>query len=573
MSKTWFRIFNGQRVVAVAVLSIVATALFLAIPAFAQKANSGFVAKSFPQVARSSGTDSLGGTTIPGTGVGNIPDDAAPGCGAPGGAPLNITFSSAVTGTLTDVEVNMTGTHSWVGDLDVTLIAPNGTTTHKIFAFTGSTTATGCGADDDLAGLYAFGDGFAGNWWTEAGTASPMAPGNYRTSTAGGVVGGGALTTMTTAFAGVNPTGTWTLRVIDNGNGDTGAISAANLILTTGAPPNSPHDINGDGSSDFIIVRADGAPLAEYMGANDFAGKDKVGNNQRRAESAVPQVGIGWWTALNNGSSPTRVGHGQDTDFFVMEDFDGDGRDDLTVWSPGAATFAAFKILRSSNSTILTIPYGQNGDDPTIVGDWNGDNVADLSVYRDGTAGSPQSTFFWTSVATPSVVNYLPWGTDGDIGFSLDYDGDGRLDPAIQRNGGGGAGQFWISRSSNGAVVLLNYGLSSDFVVPGDYDGDGRDDIAVSRNANFGGGTFKYFWILESDGGGSPNTPQQWGIPGDFICQGDYDGDGRTDLGVWRSNADPNQNYFFARRSSNGSLLQFEWGQSGDYPVNNWNVH
>ncbi|MBS1768147.1 MAG: FG-GAP repeat protein, partial [Acidobacteria bacterium] len=59
----------------------------------------------------------------------------------------------------------------------------------------------------------------------------------------------------------------------------------------------------------------------------------------------------------------------------------------------------------------------------------------------------------------------------------------------------------------------------------------------------------------------------------DFPTQGDFDGDGKTDLAVWRPNADPTQNYFYVRTSSGGALAQTEWGQNGDYPVNNYNAH
>lgn len=196
--------------------------------------------------------------TFVGAGVGPIPDRTTAGCGAPAGAPLNITFNSTATGTITNVEVDMTATHSWVGDVDVQLIAPDGTT-HNVFSDTGSTTTTGCGADDDLAGLYGFGDSFAGNWWTEATTVSPMAPGNYRTSTVGDVVGGGTVTSMTPVFAAVNPAGTWTLRVTDEGNGDTGSVSAANLRITTsgGGCPTTAAGVTVSGR----VLTPDGAGL------------------------------------------------------------------------------------------------------------------------------------------------------------------------------------------------------------------------------------------------------------------------------------------------------------------------
>lgn len=516
---------------------------------------------------------------FPGTGAGPIPDGGT-ACAPSPGAPLNIAFNvTGIPSAPSSVAVDFTaGTpaHTFIGDLVVTLIAPNGTT-HSIFGRTGATTATGFGNGNNLiaSALYTFNNTAANNWWTVAIANTNVPAGSYRTSNSGGAGATNPMpnTDINAAFSGI-PTsnGTWTLRFTDGCSADTGAIASANLTLTAATPVDAPNDFNADGKSDFAIVRADGAPLAEFMGANDIAGKDKVGNNLRR-QSEAPTVGVGWWTTLDNGGSPARRDHGADTDFFLIGDVVGDTKDDLIIWRPGAALSARFLIMDSGTFTVTNIVYGQTGDDPTVGGDWNGDGKQDLSVYRDGTAGSPQSFFFWSTVAAPSTINYVPWGTDGDVAYTLDYDGDGKSDPAVQRNGGGGRGDHWIRQSSNGAAVLFPYGLSSDFVLPGDYDGDGRDDVAISRNMNWGSGTFKYFYIRESDGGGNPLAFVQWGIPGDFICQGDYDGDGITDLGVWRSNADPTQNFFYVRQSTNGALKLLEWGQSGDYPVNNWNVH
>ena len=515
--------------------------------------------------------------------LGAIPDYPvnASGCHVSGWVDKNVTFNvSGITGAPTNVEIkNLTFSpaHTWGGDVTATLIAPGGTSS-VVFGRVGATTATAAGTSSDLAGPYGFRNPADPNIWSVSAT-NPLPANTYTPVVSGGagVTSPAPTVNLDAAFAGVaNPNGTWTLRLRDGCDGDTGSVSAVTLTVDGAAvTANGSNDVTGDGKSDFIVVRADGPPLAEFMGANDIAGKDKVGNMQRRAESLIPQAGIGWWTA--NGATSAPIGRfdlGQDTDFFLTGDYDNDGKDDLTVWSPGAAGVAAFRILKSSTNTVSTRLFGQTGDDPTMGGDFNGDGKADLSVYRDGTAGSPQSFFYWADETTPTSVNYIVWGTDGDVAFALDYDGDNKSDVAVQRNVGGGSASFWIRQSSDGATVLIaNYGLSSDFVVPGDYDGDGRDDICVSRNANFGMGTFKYFWIRESDGGGNPQSPFQWGISGDFITPGDYDGDGKTDIAIWRSNVDPTLNFFYVRRSSDGLLQQMEWGQSGDYPVNNWDVH
>lgn len=515
--------------------------------------------------------------------LGAIPDYPvnASGCHVSGWVDKDVTFTvSGITPPISNVEIKgltFSPAHTWGGDITATLIAPGGTSS-VVFGRIGAITATAAGTSSDLAGPYGFRNTSDPNIWSVSAT-TPLPSNTYTPVVSGGagVTNPAPTINIDAAFAGVvSPNGTWTLRFRDGCDGDTGSVSAVTLTVDGAAVPiDAPNDVTGDGKSDYITVRADGAPLSEFMGVNDVTGKDKVGNARRRAESLIPQVGIGWWTANSGTAAPIgRTDFGQDTDFFLTGDYDGDNRSDLAVWTPGAAGVAGFKILMSSTNTVSNRLYGQTGDDPTMGGDWNNDGKDDLAVYRDGTPGSPQSFFFWSNETTPTSVNYIQWGTDNDIAFALDYDGDGKSDAAVQRNGGGGAGQFWIRRSSDNATVLINgYGLSSDFVVPGDYDGDGRDDICVSRNANFGSGTLKYFWILESDGGGTPQSPFQWGIPGDFITQGDYDGDGKTDIAVWRPNADPAQNFFYIRKSSDSLLQAFEWGAQGDYPVNNWNVH
>src|SRR5690606_27493018 len=82
--------------------------------------------------------------TFPGTGVGAIPD-GGPGCGV-NGAPLDVTFNvTGLTGPVESVELDFTISHTWMGDVTATLIAPDGTTSLVIFGRTGTTSATGCG--------------------------------------------------------------------------------------------------------------------------------------------------------------------------------------------------------------------------------------------------------------------------------------------------------------------------------------------------------------------------------------------------------------------------------------------
>lgn len=177
-----------------------------------------------------------------GTGTGAIPDDAAT-CGTPG-TPLTVSFDvSGVTAAVSGVRISVTGTHTWVGDVALTLAAPGGSPGMLLFAKTGSTTPTGAGDSSDLAGPYDFADDATGDWWAQATAAAatdPIPSGGYRTSQTGGTPsGGGTPTSLAATFGGLPPAsanGTWTLTATDQCAQDSGSISAATLTIEFGAP-------------------------------------------------------------------------------------------------------------------------------------------------------------------------------------------------------------------------------------------------------------------------------------------------------------------------------------------------
>ena len=266
----------------------------------------------------------------------------------------------------------------------------------------------------------------------------------------------------------------------------------------------------------------------------------------------------------------------------MPNDYNVNGRDDIAVWRPGAPTVAAFYILNATNNTVREEFFGQTGDDTAITGDYDGDGIADLASYRCPALGSGDGQCFFYykgSMNNPmGNITYVPWGFGEQFDFFVnpgDFDGDGKFDFCIQRTNpaAAGSGQFVLLKSSNLGVEYITWGRSSDLIVPGDYDGDGKYDFCVSRTETIGGNPGRSYYILERDGGGTGISPIRWGIAGDVRTPGDFDGDGKTDVAIWRPSATAGESRYFVRRSSDGALQQYQWGQSGDFAVPAWIVH
>jgi hypothetical protein len=161
--------------------------------------------------------------------LGTLPEGA--------GTSLDIPFEvNGLAGAPTDVSVFFTATHGFIGDLVVTLIAPDGTQ-QIIFSRVGIDEPFENGSPRNLDGTYTFSDSAPASptWWDVALDQGPPAPpGSYRAS----LPATGANTLITPAFSGLpTPNGTWTLRIADEVLGTGGAVSAATLTVTTPPPP------------------------------------------------------------------------------------------------------------------------------------------------------------------------------------------------------------------------------------------------------------------------------------------------------------------------------------------------
>ena len=324
----------------------------------------------------------------------------------------------------------------------------------------------------------------------------------------------------------------------------TGAIfvteKATGRILRVNAPHAATRDYFGTGKSNYVVNNA-------------------VGGNIR-------------WDILRNTTGmpaqTRRVAFGLPTDTPVYGDFDGDLKQDIAVWREGTAANpqSYFYILRSSATPndFAAQPWGTIGDKP-ITGDFDGDGKTDFCITR-----RVNNQIVW--IILPSgggAVRYLTFGlaSDRENPTAADFNGDGRDDLIVTRTDANGVMTHYVGDANTGALVLAqqwgNSSIAATSVLFGDYTGDSRADIAVNYGACPSNPTCDIagtWWITPT--GGANYTVTKFGIPfnaqtgaGDRPNFGDYDGDGKFDISVFR----PSNNTNYTLGSANGQLFAQFW--------------
>ena len=224
------------------------------------------------------------------------------------------------------------------------------------------------------------------------------------------------------------------------------------------------------------------------------------------------------------------------------DDYDGDGKADVAVFTPSTGTWS---IRESSTGSTRTATLGAAGDRP-VPGDYEGDGKTDIAVYRPATGE-------WSVLlSSTGALTAVTWGAATDLPVPADYDRDGTTDMAVYRPT---TGEWIVLQSTTHTTRTVVWGSSADVPVPGDYDGDGKADLAVYRP------TTGLWQILQS--GTNTTTTATWGSPGAIAMPGDYDGDGRIDAAVY----DASTGLWSMLQSSTNTRRTVAWGSSSDVPM------
>jgi hypothetical protein len=225
----------------------------------------------------------------------------------------------------------------------------------------------------------------------------------------------------------------------------------------------------------------------------------------------------GWsWNPLNGSwlSGPSWGIHG---DIPAPADFTGDGVSDRTVWRPSTGVW----YVQCSSTTncpggVIALTWGVAGDIP-VPSDYNADGFGDFAVWRP-------SNGVWYILAGPSgasVLSVASWGAYGDCPMPgrLLASGAGVLELNVFRPS---TGIWYYGRTLAGTGgSSLPFGTYGDIPFSMDVDGDGDGDMVVWRPSTGA-------WY-----GRAPSFFVGWGAPGD-IPSFRSDPGAPINLHVWR---------------------------------------
>jgi serine-aspartate repeat-containing protein C/D/E len=272
--------------------------------------------------------------------------------------------------------------------------------------------------------------------------------------------------------------------------------------------------VNSAGDGDAILPEVVAPRIFGMPGAVPVAGDFNCDGTSEigvffRGEWFIDLNGNGQWDA-----DDLWAGLGRDADQPVVGDWDGDGKTDIAIFGPAwpgdhraiaaepglpdlanpprekpknvppephEAAYGRRTMKLTSQGQVRAdlidhvFHFGVHGD-TAVVGDWNGDGVRNIGVFRAGR-------------------------------WHLDMDGDGRWSKADR---------------------VLSFGQPGDIPVVGDFNGNGIDQIGVYRRGT---------WILDANENGEMDAHDrvfELGGAEDRPVVGDWNGDGIDDFATFR---------------------------------------
>lgn len=323
---------------------------------------------------------------------------------------------------------------------------------------------------------------------------------------------------------------------------------------------NVPLDFTGDGRTDW-------ATFSTNFSLGTAPIRWKITGNPASAEP--------------NAAFKREFDYGFSNDTIVPRDYTGDRKTDVAVWriqsfGLGIYYVAQFPIGTDGITLERTVRWGGlAGDRAGAEGDYDGDGKVDYTIVRMD-PNTRRITWFILSSITGNqrAIQFgvaPPFGEGGFLATEgADFNGDGKDELVlIFYNDAQNSPTYYIGDANTGVDILtLRYGLrENDYSIPpADYTGDGIADIVVVRHTDH-----PMTWYIRNTATGV-TTATSFGIGNptpstgfDYPVRGDYDGDGRHDIAIWRQS---NQTFYYLRSSSNNTVVDGQkHGDPGDIPL------
>jgi hypothetical protein len=274
--------------------------------------------------------------------------------------------------------------------------------------------------------------------------------------------------------------------------------------------------------SRFVAGDFDGDGRADIGGLYDYGGTTTKLWLWRGTASGFTAPAVKWDSAVNGWSlSQSR---------FVAGDFDGDGKTDLGgfydyggaltrlwLWRGTASGFTAPAVAWDSGASSWNLPLSR-----FVAGDFNGDGKSDLGGFYDY-GGATTKLWVWHGTAGGFTAPVIEWDS-GVNSWNLsqsrfvtgDFNGDGRTDLGGLYDYGAATAKLWVWSGTAGTVAapvvrwssaVNAWNLSLSRFVTGDFDGDGKADLGGFYD--YGAGTTK-LWIWRGATGGLAAPAVSW---------------------------------------------------------------
>jgi hypothetical protein len=188
--------------------------------------------------------------------------------------------------------------------------------------------------------------------------------------------------------------------------------------------------------------------------------------------------------------------------------------------------------------TDACISWGGDPTDQVMVGDWNGAGTTKVAVYR-ATTGTwyldTNGNGHWDGCGTDACIS---WGGDAtDRPVVGDWNASGSAKIGVYRKS---TGTWYLDQNGTGTwdgcttdKCIPWGGDATDAPVVGDWDGNGKTKVGVYRQSTG-------YWYLDKNGNGAwdncgTDSCFAWGgDPSDIPVVGDWNGSGTTKIGVYR---------------------------------------